>query len=150
MSGTTPTPPTPPTPPVTPPTPPVIPPVKPVAPSARLETALEYAVQMQHTETPDQVVTRAISYAQFLTGNWEKFGIVQITVVDGGQGYSTAPTVVFSDGSAQAAATVTNGVVTSIAVKKPGVYAVPPTITITGGGGSGASAVATLAEPVTP
>jgi len=149
MSGTTPVTPTPPTPPVTPP----LKPTTPVAPSIvadRLETALEYAVQMQHSETPDQVITRATAYAMFLTGNWQKVGVVQIVVVDGGQGYSTAPTVQFSDGSAVAVATVTNGVVSSIAVKKPGVYTVPPTITIVGGGGSGATAVATLAEPVTP
>jgi hypothetical protein len=149
MSGTTPVTPTPPTPPVTP----SLKPATPVAPAIvadRLETALEYAVQMQHGETADQVVTRAKAYALFLTGDWQKVGIVAIAVVTGGSGYSTAPTVQFSDGSATATATVTNGAVTSIAVKNPGVYTTAPTITIVGGNGTGATAVATLAEPVAP
>lgn len=57
-----------------------------------------------------------------------------ITILDGGQGYSTAPTVTFSGGGgtgATAQALITNGSVTSIIVTSGGTgYTSPPTVTI--------------------
>jgi len=70
----------------------------------------------------------------------------------GGSGYTSAPTVTISDGyfasiasanTATATAVVSNGVVSSITVTNAGLYVGNPplpSITISGGGGSGASA----------
>ncbi len=70
--------------------------------------------------------------------------IASITVVDGGSGYTSAPTVVLS-GNGAATATVSGGKVTAITVTNPGDnYLSPPTIEFANGGGSGVSAVATL------
>jgi hypothetical protein len=122
-------------------------PTKPASPD-RLSTALDYATSHPEPESPDQVVTRAKAYALFLTGDWQKVGVVQAAVVERGQGYSTAPNVVFDPPGATAEATVVNGEVDSITMKKPGLYDTVPAVTIEGGGGSGATAVATLAVPV--
>ena len=111
-----------------------------------LSVALQYAETNHPLETADQVVARAKAYALFLKGDWQKTGVVQVAVLDGGNGYASVPNVVFSDGAAEAVATVTNGSVTSIAVKKAGVYEIAPTVTIEAGGGTGATAVATLAQ----
>ena len=110
-----------------------------------LSVALRYAETNHPGETPDQVVTRAKAYELFLDGDWKKVGVVQVAVVDGGVNYASVPNVVFEPAGAEAVATLTNGVVTSIAVKKPGKYDVAPTVTFEGGGGTGATAVATLA-----
>ena len=112
-----------------------------------LSAALWYAETKHPGETPDQVVTRAKAYALFLAGAWQKVGVVYVAVTAGGVNYSAVPDVVFNPPGAEAVATVTNGVVTSIAVKKPGTYTTTtPTVTIEGAGGTGATAVATLAE----
>lgn len=88
-------------------------------------------------------------------------GVKIIDIIDGGSGYTSAPTVTFSDGSgtgvvnktAAATATVSGGKVTSITLSRDltgvtynqeGQYATPPTISITGGGGAGARAVAKI------
>lgn len=80
-------------------------------------------------------------------------GIKGIRVVNGGSGYTTAPEVKFSTESgsgAVAKAIVKDGQVSEIRFDndeltfyKNGKYTAPPTITITGGNGSGATAVAT-------
>jgi starch-binding outer membrane protein, SusD/RagB family len=111
-----------------------------------LSVALRYAETNHPGETPDQVVTRAKAYALFLGGNWMKVGVVQVAVVDGGVNYASVPNVVFEPAGAEAVATLTNGIVTSVAVKKAGAYDTAPTVTFEGGGGTGATAVATLAE----
>lgn len=70
--------------------------------------------------------------------------IASITIVDGGSGYTSAPTVVLS-GNGSATATVTNGAITAITVTNPGDnYISPPTIEFINGGGSGASAIANM------
>ncbi|MDX9907671.1 MAG: RagB/SusD family nutrient uptake outer membrane protein, partial [Bacteroidales bacterium] len=79
-------------------------------------------------------------------------GIKSITVINGGSGYTTAPSVTFSgNGGAEATATITNGTVTAITLTrdpitfyKLGSYSSPPTITINGGGGTGAEAIAEI------
>jgi len=78
-----------------------------------------------------------------------------IVVLDGGSGYTDQPTITISappetSDSIQATAgiaTIVGGSITNIAVGNPGRgYLTPPTITITGGGGAGATAVATVVE----
>jgi hypothetical protein len=84
-------------------------------------------------------------------------GVKTITVTNGGSGYTTAPIVTFSAGiggaTATATATVSGGKVTAIILNRDllgitynidGKYSTPPTITITGGGGTGAAASTTI------
>ncbi|MFA4836089.1 MAG: hypothetical protein WC749_08495 [Dehalococcoidia bacterium] len=72
-----------------------------------------------------------------------------ITITNGGSGYTSAPTVGFSDGGgsgATATASRSTGNVTGITLTNGGSgYTSTPTVTLTGGGGSGAVATATLA-----
>lgn len=88
---------------------------------------------------------------------WAK-GIKEITITNGGSGYTSEPTVTITGGGAgaSASATVSNGVVTEITLDRDeagvtfyqhGNYTSAPTITISGGGGSGATATATIFEP---
>jgi len=91
---------------------------------------------------------------------WSK-GVKTITVTNGGTGYTSAPTVTFSAGSgsnvipvtATATATISGGKVTAITLSRDltgvtyyneGQYTTVPTITITGGAGTGATASATI------
>ena len=85
-------------------------------------------------------------------------GIKTIEVTNGGSGYTSAPTVVFSEDTGSGA--VANAVIDSttgevieiemirdpeaITYYEEGHYSAPPTITLEGGGGSGATAVATI------
>ena len=73
------------------------------------------------------------------------------TITAGGSGYTTAPTVTFSGGTAtrqaKGIAVLSSGAVASIIITDPGRYSTSsaaPTITISGGGGSSATATATL------
>lgn len=76
-------------------------------------------------------------------------------ITSGGSGYTSAPTVTItpdprdaSGFNATATATVTNGVVTAITLGNAGVrYTYPPTVSISGGGGSGATAVSKVVMP---
>ncbi len=76
--------------------------------------------------------------------------LTAINITNGGSGYSSGPPGItisapFSGTTAQAQATVTNGVVTGITITNPGSgYINPPTITFFGGGGSNAAATATI------
>lgn len=70
--------------------------------------------------------------------------VASITVTNGGSGYTSAPTVTVG-GNATATATVSGGRVTAITVTFAGFnYLSPPSISFTGGGGSGAVAVANM------
>lgn len=73
-------------------------------------------------------------------------GVATITITNGGSGYVTPPTVVFSSGAAAATATIGGGAVVSITVTNSGTgYGAAPTISFTGGGGgSGAAATANV------
>ncbi|HEV8432004.1 MAG TPA: C25 family cysteine peptidase, partial [Thermoanaerobaculia bacterium] len=74
-----------------------------------------------------------------------------VKVTSGGSGYTSAPTVIFSTGSAAATASVSNGVVTGIYVTNGGTgYGSVPTISFSGGGGSGATAVALISTAAIP
>jgi len=69
-----------------------------------------------------------------------------IAVTAGGSGYTSAPTVNVA-GSATATATISGGVVTAITVTAAGSgYTAAPGVTFSGGGGSGATATATMKE----
>ena len=85
-------------------------------------------------------------------------GIKSIELTDGGSGYKSAPTVVFSEDSGSGA--VANAIIDSVSGKvvdiemirdpeaityyENGHYTSPPKITLQGGGGSGARATATI------
>jgi hypothetical protein len=91
---------------------------------------------------------RRRGYGKKLNGEGVKF----ITLIAGGSGYTTAPTVTITGGGgsgATATATIstTTKTITSIDITNHGTfYSAPPTITITGGGGTGVSATATLTQ----
>ena len=75
--------------------------------------------------------------------------ITSVTVTNGGSGYTSAPTVNgigVKYSFAGLTASVSGGVLTSIAVNSGGSYVGTPTISITGGGGSGATATATVTQ----
>src|SRR5450631_1444036 len=97
----------------------------------------------------NNAVNTAVNTAGFseaATANIRSSGpLVGITVLNGGSGYTTAPTVLIAgSGGGSATATISNGAVTGITVNTPGSYATPPTITFSGGGGTGAQAEAVL------
>ncbi|HQD08280.1 MAG TPA: RagB/SusD family nutrient uptake outer membrane protein [Flavihumibacter sp.] len=88
-------------------------------------------------------------------------GVRSINITSGGSGYTSAPSVVFSSGdgtgvgpvTATGKATIVGGEVTAITLDRDstgvmffreGQYSEPPTITISGGGGSGATASAVI------
>lgn len=88
----------------------------------------------------------AVSYANPLraaSGN----GVTQSAMtITGGSGYIGAPLVRFTGGTlatngspASGYAIVSGGAVTDIVITSPGSYTVAPTVTLTGGGGTGAS-----------
>ena len=74
-------------------------------------------------------------------------GVAQSSLnVTGGTGYIGAPEVIFTGGTLEAGgspaagyALISGGVVTGIVITSPGAYSSAPTITLTGGGGTGAS-----------
>ena len=78
-------------------------------------------------------------------------GVTGITLLTGGSGYTTPPTVTLSapkvagNQTATAVATISGGVVTVISVTNLGSgYTTVPTVKIAGGGGTGATATATI------
>ncbi len=75
-------------------------------------------------------------------------GVRQIQVTNGGNAYTTVPTVTITGGGgtgAQALPTIAGGKITAINVVYTGdTYTSAPTISISGGGGSGAAATATI------
>jgi hypothetical protein len=78
--------------------------------------------------------------------------VKSITVTNGGTGYTSVPTVTVGGTQITATATIAGGAVTAInitdygQITKTNGYAAPPTITITGGGGTGAVAAAVLTQ----
>lgn len=83
--------------------------------------------------------------------------VTVINVVSGGSGYTSPPTVVITPASgdhgvgAQAEAVVVAGAVTQVKIKRSGFnYGSAPTISFTGGGGSGATATATIGNAANP
>ena len=95
--------------------------------------------------------TTPIKTYQATTGNTTNKPVVGITVVSPGVGYTSAPVVDIAAPEtpggvkAEATATVANGKITGFTVTKQGSgYNAPPRVTLTGGGGSLASARAVI------
>ncbi len=76
------------------------------------------------------------------------FGIIYLSLTNGGTGYTSAPTVTISGGGgsgARGVAYVSGGSVYALGVTYHGTgYTSAPTVTLTGGGGSGATGTATI------
>lgn len=75
-----------------------------------------------------------------------------IVITNGGSGYTSTPSITFNPSGASATAVIENGVLTGINIITGGSYYgfSPPQITISGGGGSGATAIVTkLSEGAT-
>jgi hyaluronate lyase len=91
------------------------------------------------SKTTSSINSRAVGYQTTML-----YTITAIKVVNGGSGYTTAPTVQITDGGgtgATATATVSAGKVSAITVVSGGSgYTTTPTVTITGVGGTGATA----------
>lgn len=78
-------------------------------------------------------------------------GVVgSVTINAGGTGYTSPPTVVFSDGDATGTATISGGAVVSVTVTNGGSYVNIPTVTFVGGGGSGALGTVVMSIPPSP
>jgi uncharacterized protein len=78
------------------------------------------------------------------TGAWIEGGVVSVSVTDGGTGYASAPTVVFSAGAATATATINKNKVGSISIVNAGAdYATAPTVTLSAPPEGGVQATAT-------
>jgi hypothetical protein len=96
---------------------------------------------------PVQVGETFVQAATSSTDTPIPLALASIHVTNGGAGYTSTPSVVFSGGGgtgATATAVVSQGVVTSITLTSAGTgYTSLPAVTISGGGGSGATAVAT-------
>lgn len=77
-------------------------------------------------------------------------GVNSANVTNPGTGYTTPPTVTFSASNvangvlALGYAVISGGAVIAVIVTNPGNYTVAPTITLTGGGGTGATATANI------
>lgn len=121
------------------------------------DVLLMYAEAENAINGPTQEVIDIINAVRWR--GWAK-GVKTITVTDGGSGYTSAPQVTFSTGvngqTAQGTAVIQGGRVVAINLARDpsgvdfyqhGVYETPPTITIEGGGGSGATAEATIYTP---
>lgn len=77
--------------------------------------------------------------------------VTGITITNGGSGYTSCPTIILSSPPSQppatpnSACTITNGAITAIPIGNVGNgYVKAPTVTLTGGGGSGATATTSI------
>lgn len=76
-------------------------------------------------------------------------GISAVMIVAGGEDYASVPTVTVTDTKGVGAvitAVLTDGVVTDLIIEAQGNDYISPVVAITGGGGTGATAVATIDE----
>lgn len=86
----------------------------------------------------------ATGYAIIVSG-----AVSQVVITNAGLGYIDPPTISFSSGAATATATIQKSFVSSFKKISGGLnYAEPPQVKITGGGGSGATATATINSAV--
>jgi len=102
--------------------------------------------------TQFSTIQTAGNNAVTLFNNIETSGfIANVPVTNGGSGYTSAPTVTFTGGGygtgAAATCIITNGQVASITLTSGGSnysYTNPPFVVLTGGGGTGATAIASV------
>lgn len=86
----------------------------------------------------------ATGYAIVVSG-----AVTQVVIQNAGLGYVDPPTITFSSGAATATATIQKSFVSSFKKISGGLgYAEPPQVKINGGGGSGATATATINNAV--
>ena len=117
--------------------------------SYKLEVEL-FQYSSEFIDTGDKQVDAFETLKTFNTNTTRtKYGAVKtITLIGGGSGYTSTPTVSFTSSSgvgATATATVTDGSVSAITITNGGEgYKVAPVVTISGGGGTGAGATATV------
>lgn len=89
---------------------------------------------------PGPAAAPTLALVQPLTG---------VSILTGGDGYTSVPTVAFGSGAAAGTAVI-SGEIKSITVTTAGVgYLTAPTVVITGGGGAGATATAVLGTGTT-
>lgn len=111
-----------------------------------------YAGQDVPQDAIDKVnEVRRRGYGKYLNGIGNVAeSVKQITVTNGGSGYTTAPTVTISGGDgvgATVTATIAGGRVAAISITNGGTkFKTLPTVTITGGSGTGAAATAVLTQ----
>ena len=113
------------------------------------DVLLMYAEAVNQISGPTQEAVQAVNLVRRRA--WSK-GIKSVAITGGGSGYTTVPAVTISGGTdAQATATISGGVVTGVVFApdavtgvKNGSFTAAPTISFTGGGGSGALATATI------
>jgi len=88
------------------------------------------------------------------TANIANGAVISFAITNGGSGYTSAPTVTLSPlptAATAGAVTLVNNVITAIAVAGGGTgYTTAPLIVISGGGGTGATATATLSATGVP
>ncbi len=110
-----------------------------------VETGLEEAVYSFNAMGSGTAVATVWSTTNGWTTNTTK--VAGITIIGGGSGYASAPTVSFSGGGgsgAIATATVSGGVITAVTISNGGSgYTSAPAISFSGGSGTGASATTT-------
>lgn len=101
---------------------------------------------------------RGVSYPNLTKAQRDSINLVvtSVTVTNAGTGYTSAPTVTFSTSKlavstypAIGTATLSGSTLGSISISQGGSYNGIPAITLTGGGGSGATAVANVTQVLT-
>jgi hypothetical protein len=115
--------------------------------------ALAFAQFHDNEAFADFLGGHEIAHQQIMEYLSRSGSIQAFTILSGGSGYTSAPTVSITGGGgtgAAASASVKNGSVTSIAVTAAGSgYNSPPAVSFYGGGGSGAQATVTVVNPAT-
>lgn len=121
-----------------------------------LELGAQSSVDTQITAAETWIAANPNIFYGYLcpeTWDYSKDEVGSVQVTSGGSGYTSAPTVAFSAPSsgvtASGTAVVQNGEVVQVNITNPGSgYTAAPTVTFSGGGGTGATATATLASAI--
>lgn len=110
------------------------------------DVLLMYAEAVNELSGPTEEAIEAVN--QVRRRSWAVGGIKQITITNGGTGYTAVPTVSFTGGGgmgATAVARITDGSISAIDIINVGTnYSSAPEVTLTGGNGTGFNATVTL------
>jgi hypothetical protein len=115
----------------------------------RLEVEL-FQYSSEFIDTGDREIDAFESLKTFNTNTTRTpYGAVKtITITNGGSGYTSAPTVVFTSQTgrnAAATATITDGALSAVTITNAGEgYQIAPVLSFTGGGGTDAAATSTI------